>query len=212
MLNLNRRWAKGFPSLCEGHGPSPSLPGLTPLPVWNPKESKEGGFMGHQWVCQLWFMRISQKPVAQLGHVEREPRVSDRRVPGAWDRKVSDEDVLTLTCADFPSLRSSHSWAWIPGEGWGVNLCSFPVGRSSHFQTCIHPRPDKDPSMWKGGAALPPCSVSPPGTLCKSECHWAWLSRTGGGEQERFWGRHLKPCVTCSALQTASGPREEDVA
>lgn len=85
-------------------------------------------------------MRISQKPVGQLGCVECEPRVSDRRVPGAWDRKVSD-DVLTLTCADFPSLCSSHSWVWIPGEGWGVNLLFLPCRQEFPFPDLLSSSP-----------------------------------------------------------------------
>lgn len=55
----------------------------------------------------------------------------DMNLPSTWDRKVSNESVLTLNCVIFSFLLSSHSWSQglrilIPRERWDVNLLFLP--------------------------------------------------------------------------------------
>lgn len=210
MLDPNRRWAKGAPSLCWGHVLSPSLP-----PCVKPQGKKKKRRRFHRPSVSFPALDYENKSETSGTAGPCGTWAKSVRQACARDRKMNDENVLTLNCADFPSLLSSHPWVWIPGAGGRVGrepaVPSLWTG-VPHFQTCIHTRLDKDLSMWQPGEALPPCSISPRRTLCKSEYHWAWPSRTGGGEQEGLWRANLKPCVACSAIQTVSDPWEEDVA
>lgn len=128
-----------------------------PAPARNPEKGRRS-CQGLQWILQLWLLRAESvhrlmretsgpdSAWAELGKGGFPSKMSDMNLPPTWGRKVGDESGLTLNCALFISLLSSHSWAWISrspdfnpwgAERGGAGICS------SHFcslraQTGVH--------------------------------------------------------------------------